>query len=73
MGACRETNSTATPPQIAEAYAFRGQSDKAFEGLERVYQQRDGGLTDIKIDPLLKSLRQDARYAQLVRKMHFPT
>jgi TolB-like protein/Tfp pilus assembly protein PilF len=58
--------------QIAEAYAFRGQSNKAFEWLERAYQQRDGGLTDIKIDPLLKSLRQDPRYTALIRKMHFP-
>jgi TolB-like protein/DNA-binding winged helix-turn-helix (wHTH) protein/Flp pilus assembly protein TadD len=59
--------------QIAEAYAFRGQRDKAFEWLERAYRQRDGGLTDIQIDPLLKSLRQDPRYAELIRKMHFPT
>ena len=59
--------------QIAQAYAFRGQTDKSFEWLERAYKQRDGGLTDIKIDPILKPLRQDPRYAQLVKKMRLPT
>jgi TolB-like protein/DNA-binding winged helix-turn-helix (wHTH) protein/Flp pilus assembly protein TadD len=58
--------------QIAEAYAFRGQSDKAFEWLERAYRQRDGGLTDVKIDPLFERLWKDSRYAEFLRKMHFP-
>ena len=48
--------------QIAEAYAWRGEKDKAFEWLERAYQQRDGGLTEVKFDPLLASLRGDPRY-----------
>ena len=30
--------------QIAEIYAYRGETDKAFEWLERAYKQRDGGL-----------------------------
>jgi predicted Zn-dependent protease len=59
--------------QIAQAYAFRGESDKAFEWLERAYKQRDSGLPDIKIDPLLKNLRHDPRYTELVNKMHLPT
>jgi TolB-like protein/DNA-binding winged helix-turn-helix (wHTH) protein/Flp pilus assembly protein TadD len=58
--------------QIAQAYAFRGQIDKSFEWLERAYKQRDGGLTDIKVDPLLKNLHGDARFAELLRKMHLP-
>jgi len=59
--------------QIAEVYAFRGESDKAFAWLERAYRQRDGGLMFLKIDPLLKGLRQDPRYADLLTKMHLPT
>ena len=57
--------------QIAEVYAFRGESDKAFEWLERAYAQRDGGLADLKGDPLLKSLERDPRYAFL-QKMRLP-
>jgi len=59
--------------QIAEVYAFRGESDKTFAWLERAYRQRDGGLMFLKIDPLLKGLRQDPRYADLLTKMHLPT
>ena len=56
--------------QIAEVYAFRGESDKSFEWLERAYKQRDGGLIEIKNDPLLKNLRHGPRYTELLKKMH---
>jgi TolB-like protein/DNA-binding winged helix-turn-helix (wHTH) protein len=59
--------------QIAQVYAFRGDSDKSFEWLERAYRQRDPGLPAIKIDPLLKNLRRDSRYSQLLHKMRLPT
>ncbi len=58
--------------QIARAYAFRGESDRSFEWLERAYKQRDSGLPDIKTDPLLKNLRHDPRYTELLKKMHLP-
>jgi TolB-like protein/DNA-binding winged helix-turn-helix (wHTH) protein/Tfp pilus assembly protein PilF len=58
--------------QIAQVYAFRGESGKSFEWLERAYRQRDPGLPAIKIDPLLKTLRQDRRFAQLLDKMRLP-
>jgi eukaryotic-like serine/threonine-protein kinase len=52
--------------QIAEAYAFRGESDLAFQWLKRALSQRDGGLTEIKGDPMLKSLEHDPRYAKFL-------
>ena len=55
--------------QIAEVYAFRGESDDAFEWLELAYKQRDAGLPEIKTDPLLKNLRHDPRYTDLLRKL----
>jgi TolB-like protein len=58
--------------QIAESYAWRDEKDKAFEWLERAYQQRDGGLTEIKGDPPLESLRGDRRYKALLQKMNLP-
>jgi TolB-like protein/Flp pilus assembly protein TadD len=58
--------------QIAEAYAWCGEKDLAFQWLERAYKQRDGGLAGIQWDPLLVSLRGDVRYAVLLRKMNFP-
>jgi TolB-like protein/DNA-binding winged helix-turn-helix (wHTH) protein/Flp pilus assembly protein TadD len=59
--------------QIAGVYAYRGESDKSFEWLERAYEQRDAGLPEIKADPLLKNLRHDPRYAELLKKMRLPT
>jgi TolB-like protein/DNA-binding winged helix-turn-helix (wHTH) protein/Tfp pilus assembly protein PilF len=59
--------------QIAEVYAYRGESGKSFEWLERAYKQRDAGLPDIKVDPLLRALRHDPRYTELLKKMHLPT
>jgi TolB-like protein/DNA-binding winged helix-turn-helix (wHTH) protein/TPR repeat protein len=58
--------------QIAQVYAFRNQSDEAFEWLERAYAQRDGGLIFTKVDPLLKSLHKYPRYAALLKKLNFP-
>lgn len=58
--------------QIAEVYALRGEQPQAFEWLEAAYSQRDGGLTMLKIDPLLDTLHGDPRYAALLRKMNLP-
>src|SRR5271167_1039229 len=58
--------------QTAEAYAFRGQPDRAFEWVERAYAQRDGGLAHMKVDPLLKNIEHDPRYAAFLSKMHLP-
>ena len=58
--------------QIAQAYAWRGEKDKAFEWLDRAYKQQDGGLSGIKGDPLLKSLHADPRFNALVRKLKLP-
>jgi hypothetical protein len=58
--------------QIAEIFAWRGEKDKAFEWLERAYQQRDGGLSDIKTDPPLANLRDDPRYKAFLQKMNLP-
>jgi tetratricopeptide (TPR) repeat protein len=58
--------------QIAEVYAFRGEADEAFEWLNRAYAQRDGGLSHIKGNPLLRDLEGDPRYAAFLKKMRLP-
>jgi tetratricopeptide (TPR) repeat protein len=57
---------------IAQVYAFRNQSDEAFEWLERAYAQRDSGLVATKVEPLLKSLRNDPRFAVFLKKLNLP-
>jgi len=46
--------------------------DKAFEWLERAYKQRDGGLTQMVGDPLLKNITKDPRYAVFMKKLKLP-
>ncbi len=58
---------------IAEIYAFRNQSDQAFEWLNRAYGQHHAGLIGTKVEPWLKSLHHDPRYAALLKKLNFPT
>ena len=57
---------------IAEVYSFRNQPDEAFEWLERAYSERNSGLIIAKVDPLLKSLHNDPRFAALLKKLNMP-
>jgi tetratricopeptide (TPR) repeat protein len=58
--------------QIAVVFAHAGDPDRAFEWLERARVQNDGGLALIKLDPQLRALRGDPRYAALLRKLDLP-
>jgi TolB-like protein/Flp pilus assembly protein TadD len=60
------------PYTVAQVYAFRGETDRAFEWLTTAYSKRDDGLYNLKVDPLLKSLKHDPRYKALLQKMHLP-
>jgi serine/threonine-protein kinase len=57
---------------IGEVHAYRGEADAAVTWLERAYRQRDGRMIHLKVDPLLRNLRSDARYKVLLRKMTLP-
>ena len=58
--------------EIAEVYAFRGQSDEAMHWLERAYAQKDVILFYVKGDPPFKNLEADPRYKAFLRKMNLP-
>lgn len=66
------SNSQGCAYQIAQAYAYRGEADRAFEWLDRAHRQRDGGLLLLKTDQLLEGLRSDARYARLLKTLGLP-
>ena len=62
-----------SPYMIATVYASLGEEDKAFEYLEKAYQERSSDLpyflrADLRID----SLRSDPRFQNLLRRMNFP-
>jgi tetratricopeptide (TPR) repeat protein len=58
--------------EIATIYAFRNQTDEAFEWLDRGYAQRDPSMMTTKVEPLLNSLHDDPRFAALLKKLNLP-
>jgi TolB-like protein/Tfp pilus assembly protein PilF len=58
--------------EIAEVYAFRGQSDEAMQWLERAYAQKDVGLLYVNGDTPLKGIEADPRLSEFLRKMNLP-
>jgi hypothetical protein len=58
--------------QIALVYAFRGEIDLAFDWLDEAYDNRDGGLTHLLLDPLLVNLHDDPRWEPFLDKMGLP-
>jgi len=57
---------------IASAFASSGQSDRAFEWLNRAYSNRDPVLQYIKTSPEFESLKGDSRFKALLRQMNLP-
>jgi len=57
---------------IAQMYAFHGDSDAAFEWLDRAFDQRDSSMSLVKADSLLVSLHDDPRWPGMMEKMGFP-
>jgi TolB-like protein len=58
--------------QIAQVYAVRGETDKAFEWLQISFDNHDSGTLSLLIDPLLRGLRDDPRYKNLLAKLGLP-
>jgi eukaryotic-like serine/threonine-protein kinase len=56
----------------AEVYAALGDKDRAFERLEKVYQDRDFTFELLKYEPYWESLRSDARFEDLLRRIGVP-
>src|SRR6516164_9259283 len=57
--------------QVAQVYAARNEADQAFAWLERAFEQRDPGLSNLKTDPLLRPILADPRWRAFLRKMGF--
>jgi serine/threonine-protein kinase len=52
-------------------YIGLGDKDKAFEWLEKAYQERSDSLAWFRFDPESKTLQSDPRFAALMRKIGF--
>ncbi|MCA1622922.1 MAG: protein kinase [Acidobacteria bacterium] len=66
------TKEYASPAELAALYAGLGDRESAFRTLERAFAERDLQLQFLKIDPHYDSLRGDARFQDLLRRVGLP-
>ena len=58
------------PIRFARLHARLGETDKAFDWLEKAYQERDGQLIWLKVSHNWDPLRDDPRFTDLLRRMN---
>ncbi|HXH48542.1 MAG TPA: winged helix-turn-helix domain-containing protein [Terriglobia bacterium] len=61
-----------SPYDIALVYIGLGDKDQALACLEKAYQAHANEMTNLKVDPMLDSLRSDSRFQDILRRMNFP-
>jgi tetratricopeptide (TPR) repeat protein/serine/threonine protein kinase len=59
-----------TAYEIAVIYAFLGERDEAFKWLMQAEKENAVGLTYVRVDPRINSLRNDPRFDELLRQMN---
>lgn len=57
------------PVFVAVVHGELGEADEAFRWLDVAYEERSDWLVSLKVSPWFDSLRHDARFDQLLRKM----
>ncbi len=73
LEASKQPGAHPSPTGLAAAYAAAGQKDKAFEWLEKAYEEREGqDLTLLKYVPDFKNLHSDPRFSGMLRKIGLP-
>ena len=58
--------------ELANAYADAGMKDEALRTLLQGVPVHDPGLLQIRVDPDFDGIRDDPRYAELLRQIGFP-
>ena len=64
-----ETEANPKSVQLACLYAKIGDKDRAFEYLEKAYRARSSLMGTVHIEPQLDALRDDPRYADLIKRI----
>ena len=58
--------------QFAQAYAQRGEQNRAFSALERGFAVNDPGLNTLRVDPLFDPIRGAPRFASMLKRVDVP-
>jgi serine/threonine protein kinase len=61
-----------SPYDLAILYVGLGDKNRAFEQLNKAYEDRAGWILYLKVEPLFDPLRTDPRFAELLGRMKFP-
>lgn len=61
-----------SPCMVAEAFAYRGEKDRAFEWLGKAFDGRDPDLAEIRSIRLFAAIAGDPRFSMLVKKIGLP-
>jgi DNA-binding winged helix-turn-helix (wHTH) protein/TolB-like protein/tetratricopeptide (TPR) repeat protein len=59
-----------SPFPVAATYVGLGETDKAFEMLEKAYAERSWAMGMLKVNPIFDPIRSDQRYIELLRRMN---
>jgi tetratricopeptide (TPR) repeat protein len=69
----KQANGSVSASTLASLYAQVGDKDKAFEWLDKAYDERDGqDISLLKCDPAFKKWHADPRYGAMLRRMGLP-
>ena len=58
-----------SPVSIASAYFYLDKNDRAFEWMNKAFEDRDFYLATLKVDPAFDRVRTDPRYTALLKKV----
>jgi predicted Zn-dependent protease len=60
-----------SPDDLSQLYSSLGDRDEAFRLLQLAFDQRLPSMVNLKVDPSVDELRQDARFQQLLHRVGF--
>jgi hypothetical protein len=60
------------PTSLAMIHARLGDTEAAFQWLERGYEMRTRSVVNLNVEPQFDPLRSDPRFADLVRRVGLP-
>jgi serine/threonine-protein kinase len=68
----RSRTTYVTSWQIGTLYTRAGKNDEALEWLEKAYEEHDGNMPYISVDPIFDDLRDNPRFQDLLRRLNLP-
>ena len=61
-----------SPHNMAVVYTGLNDKDQAFEWLDRAYEARSFGMTQLKVETVMDNLRSDPRFRELLKRLGLP-